>query len=326
MSAPRRYAIIGTGAIGGYYGARLQQSGCEVHYLLRSDYDPVRQQGLRVDSTAGDFMLPRVNAYSNPADIPPVDVVIIALKTTQNDRLTELLPPLQPETIVLTLQNGLGIESDIARQLPGRTILGGLCFICSNKIGPGHIRHLDYGQVLLGAYDASGQPVGITEIMSAIAQDFSQAQIPIDLTADLFMARWRKLVWNVPYNGLSVVLDATTDELMADSGTRALVETLMAEVVAAANAWGEQRSPGQNRTLPPSLIAEMLTTTDQMQPYRTSMKLDYDEGRPLEVEVILGNPVSAALQMGVAVPQMQMLYQQVRFLDSLTHGRGSIAP
>lgn len=326
MPAPRRYAIIGTGAIGGYYGARLQQSGCEVHYLLRSDYDYVCQHGLQVDSTAGDFILPQVNAYTVPADMPPVDVLIIALKTTQNHRLTKLLPPLQSETTVLTLQNGLGIESEITRQIPNRPILGGLCFICSNKVGPGHIHHLDYGQVLLGAYNASDQPAGITGMMSAIAQDFSQGQIPIDLTDDLFMARWRKLVWNIPYNGLSVVLNATTAELMADASTRALVETLMHEVVTTANAWGEHHSPGQKRTLPQTFISEMLATTDQMQPYRTSMKLDYDKGRPLEVEAILGNPVRAALEMGIAVPQMQMLYQQVRFLDSLTLERGSIAP
>ncbi|MEO1403391.1 MAG: putative 2-dehydropantoate 2-reductase [Cyanobacteria bacterium J06635_1] len=312
--APQRYAIIGTGAIGGYYGARLQQAGCDVHFLLRSDHGHVSHHGLTVDSVGGDFVLSEVQAYSDPAQMPPIDVAIIALKTTQNYLLPKLLPALNDGAVVLTLQNGLGVEADLARWVAPEQILSGLCFICSNKVGPGHIRHLDYGKVLLGAYSATRQPRPITELMRAIAADFTQANIPIDLTDDLFIARWRKLVWNVPYNGLSVVLDATTTEMMADQGLRSLIAALMAEVVSAANAWGEKLSGGKNRGIPQAFITEMLSATAKMKPYRTSMKIDHDEGRPLEVEAILGNPVRAATEIGVAVPQMEMLYQQVKFL------------
>ncbi len=314
--SPRRYAIIGTGAIGGFYGGCLQRAGIDTHFLLHSDYNQVRQQGLRVDSIDGDFVLSQVNAYDQVAAMPPVDVVIVALKTTQNALLSTLLPPLLASNpAVVLLQNGLDIESALADLVPPERIFAGLCFICANKIGPGHIRHLDYGEVVLGAYSPQGQPQGISPTLEQIAADFRQAQIPVKLTPDLLMTRWRKLVWNIPFNSLSVVLDATTDQMMANPHSRALAESLMTEVVTAANTLAQTLSPNQDRALPETLIATMLNQTAGMKPYRTSMKIDYDEGRPLEVEAILGNPLRAAQRAGIPTPQIQMLYQQVAFLN-----------
>ena len=315
-----RYAIIGTGAIGGYYGARLQQAGCEVHFLLHSSYDTVKEKGLKIDSIDGDFTLPHVNAYNNPADIPPVDVAVVALKTTQNNSLPQLLPAQREGGAVLSLQNGFDIEATIAQQLEKNsisvpTILGGLCFICSNQVAPGHFRHLDYGRLLLGAYDQQNQRREPTPLLESIAADFLKANVQVETTDDLPMARWQKLVWNVPYNGLSVVLNATTEEMMADDEVRSLITTLMREVVTTANAWGEAISPSTNRSLPADIVNSMLSHTEEMAPYRTSMKIDYDEGRPLEIEAILNNPIRAARRIGVAVPSITMLQQQLTFLD-----------
>ncbi|MEL6814911.1 MAG: 2-dehydropantoate 2-reductase [Cyanobacteria bacterium J06598_3] len=342
------YAIIGTGAIGGYYGARLQQSGCDVHFLLRSDYAHVRDRGITVASIDGDFSLPQVNAYRNAKDIPPVDVAIVALKTTQNALLTTLLPPIKENGAILSLQNGLGVEADIVQQLKAQqlnaqqlnaqqpnaqqlnvqidtvpAVLGGLCFICSNKVDAGHIRHMDYGKVVIGAHHESNQPSLPTPCVNQIVEDFTRANIEIAVTEDLPMARWQKLVWNVPYNGLSVVLDATTEAMMASGEVRtdqsapmlSLITTLMEEVVTVANAWGEQISPGTQRGIPKRVIAEMLEQTEAMPPYRTSMKIDYDEKRPLEIEAILGEPIRTAQQLGIPVPAMTMLYQQLMFLN-----------
>jgi 2-dehydropantoate 2-reductase len=319
----RRYAIIGTGALGGYYGACLHRGGAEVHFLLHSDYDAVAQRGLVIESVAGDFALPRVQAHRSTATMPPVDVALIALKTTQNPLLPALLPPLLgPETAILTLQNGFGIEQEIAAGLPpgDRPILGGLCFICSNKVGPGTIRHLDYGDVLLGQYRPDHQPAGNTPLLEAIAADFCAGQVAAAVTTDLRLARWRKLVWNIPFNGLSVVLNATTTEMMADPHIRQLAEHLMGEVVAAAQQDGDTLSPGQGRHLAPDLITQMLRHTEQMSPYRTSMKIDFDEGRPLEVEAILGNPLRAAQAVGAPVPKLEMLYHQIKALDYRRQG------
>ncbi len=315
-TATRRYAIIGTGAIGGYYGACLQRGGADVHFLLHSDYDSVAQQGLVVESVAGDFALPQVQAHRSTATMPPVDVVVIGLKTTQNLLLPDLLRPiLEPQTAILTLQNGFAIEDELAEWVGDRPIFGGLCFICSNKAGPGLIRHIDYGSLLLGQYSPDHQPAGVSPLVKAIAQDFHNGRVSVDLADDLRLVRWRKLVWNVPFNGLSVVMNATTAEMMTDPNIRQLAEDLMVEVVEAARHDGEALSPGQGRHLPAELIAQMLAHTEQMKPYRTSMKIDFDQGRLLEVEAIFGNPLRAAQAAGAGLPRVEMLYHQLKAID-----------
>ncbi|BAZ33363.1 2-dehydropantoate 2-reductase [Cylindrospermum sp. NIES-4074] len=305
----RTYAILGTGALGGFYGARLQKAGLQVHFLLKSDYQQVSQYGLVVESKDGDFSLPQVNAYNDVEKMPRCDVVVVALKTTQNHLLPQILPPVvKDDGVVLVLQNGLGVEEEVAQIVGKISVLGGLCFLCSNKVGPGHIHHLDYGQITLGEFASNYHPTGITDKMRQIADDFQSAGISMDLAEDLLLGRWKKLVWNIPYNGLSVILDATTDELMADVHTRQLVEQLMYEVAAGAKSTG--------RILPDSFIQTMLDYTVKMKPYRTSMKIDDDEGRPLEVEAIFGNPLRKAQAAGVNLPQISCVYQQLKFLDA----------
>lgn len=313
----RSYAILGTGALGGFYGARLQRAGLDVHFLLRSDYQHVREYGLLIESPDGDFTLPHVRACSDVGSMPRCDVVVVALKTTQNKLLPQMLPVvLKDNGVVLVLQNGLGIEDEVAQIVDPKSIIGGLCFLCSNKVGPGHICHLDYGTITLAAFMPDGKPAGITEQMLQVAHDFEQAGISIRLTEDLLMARWQKLVWNIPFNGLSVVLDATTAELMADVQARSLAEQLMSEVAVAAEACIRQLSSHEKRTIPGKFIQTMLDDTAKMKPYRTSMKIDYDEHRPLEIEAIFGNPLRVAQQVGVHLPQITMLYQQLKFLDT----------
>jgi len=303
----RSYAILGTGAIGGLYGAKLHAAGFPVHFLCYRDYEVVKTQGLRVDSIWGNLHLTDLHVYADPQKMPTVDVVIVALKTTQNHLLAQLIPPLLSEnSLVLVLQNGLGIEDEIADWVDER-VLGGLCFTCSNKRAPGYVHHLDFGKITLGEYRIDQQPSGITPKLEAIAADFSQAGIPIEVLPDLLLARWKKLVWNIPFNGLSVVLNATTDILATHPETRALALALMREVQTGAAACDRQISD--------EFLAEMLEATVQMKPYLTSMKLDFEAGRSLEVEAIFGNPLRTAQKLGVHLPQITVLYHQLRFLD-----------
>lgn len=309
----RSYAMLGTGALGGYYGGCLQKAGLDVHFLLRSDYTHVSQSGLVIESTDGDFTLSQVNAYQDVKGMPRCDVVAIALKTTQNHLLPDLLlPVLKDDGVVLVLQNGLGIEDAVAEIVGSHRVIGGMCFVCANKVAPGHIRHLDYKAISLGEYTANYHPAGITARMQQIATDFESAGIPIDLSEDLLLARWQKLVWNIPYNGLSVILNARTDELMADASTRALVEELMAEVVAGAARF--------DRHISSSFVQNMLDRTAKMKPYKTSMKIDYDLQRPLEVEAIVGSPLRLAEAAGTNLPQIRTLYRQLKFLDGKNQG------
>lgn len=301
MSA-RSYAILGTGALGGFYGSRLDRAGLDVHYLLRSDYEHVQSHGLICESPEGDFTLPRVNAYRAVTDMPRCDVVMVGFKTTSNHLLPELLPPvLADDGVVLMTQNGLGMEQQAAAVVGPDRVLGGMAFLCSHKVGPGHIRHLDFGKIALGDYDADDRARGVTDRLRAIGDDFERAGVSVALEPDLRTARWKKLVWNVPFNGLCTVLNATTDRIMADASARALVEAMMGEVVAGA--------AGQNCTVDPAFVALMLDYTDRMVAYKPSMMLDAEAGRAMEVESIFGNPVRAARQKGVEMTRVHMLYQ-----------------
>lgn len=319
MPPNRQYAIIGSGALGGFYGTRLQKHGCAVHYLLRSDAAHVQQHGWHVESPDGDFTLPHVHAYVDPRDMPRCDVVCLGLKTTHNHLLGDILPHvLADDGFVLVMQNGLDIEADVAAVVGHDRVVGCLCFLCSNKVGPGHIRHLDYGKVRIGEHTEDGAPGGITDRMRDLAADFEAAGIPVTLSDDLALARWQKLTWNVPYNGLSVVLDATTDQLMADSHALALVTDLMHEVRRGAAACG--------RTIDEATIQQMLDNTRQMKPYRTSMKVDFDEGRPMEVEAVFDRPLHKAHVRGETLPALRTVTRQLHFLDARARSQSAPMP
>jgi 2-dehydropantoate 2-reductase len=309
MDVRRDIAIIGTGAVGGYYGALLQQAGFEVRFLLHRDYGHVRRHGLRIESPRGNIDLPRVSAYGSPREMPRSDLVILALKTTENHLLPDILPHVCKETgQVLTLQNGLGSEEAVAACIGPENILSGLCFLCSNKVGPGRIRHLDYGLITLGDYRTDLQPAGITPRLQRLTAELSSAGITAKPVEDLQLARWKKLVWNIPFNGLTVLHDALTDALLNASQTRALCRTLMEEVAAAARACA--------RPIEDGFLDKMMADTKKMKPYATSMKLDHDRGRPMEVEAIYGYPLRAARAAGVDMPETEKLYRQLQAIDS----------
>jgi len=310
----RSYAIIGTGALGGFYGALLHHAGFDVHFLLHSDFEHVRAHGLRVVSERyGDLSIARPNAYGNAGDLPPCDVVAVCLKSTRNALLAELLPlAAGPTSWVLMMQNGLDVEAAAASALPGHTILGGLAFLCSNKLGPGHIHHLDYGPVRLAEHTADGTPAGITAPVAGVADDLRRARVSVEVEEDLITARWMKLVWNVTFNGLCVVRRCTTDVLMADPTMRARCEAIMREVVGAARACG--------RLVDDAFVDFMMTSTDKMISYKPSMLLDYETGAPLELEAIYAAPLRAARGAGAECPEIAALYEELLQIDARNRG------
>lgn len=306
-----RYAVLGTGALGGLYGGLLTQAGFDVHFLLRSDYAFVCEHGLRVDTPLGDFHLPKPQAYDRVEAMPQVDVVLVCWKGTQNAGLRAALKHLcREDSIVLVLQNGWDIEREAADIVGDEQVLGGCCFLCSNKIGPGHIHHIDFGRIIFGEYSEArtGQ---VTARMLRIEAEFTAAKIKIQAADDLRAVRWRKLMWNIPYNGLSVVLNADTRQIMTHPQTALLAEELMVEVQRAAKICGKEIEDAH--------IAKMLDETRQMVPYASSMLLDYRNGRPMEVEAIFGNPLRAAQKGGYHPAKIEMLYRQLCYLND-SHG------
>jgi len=242
--------------------------------------------------------------------MPICDVVIVALKTTHNHLLSSILPKVVKDNgVVVVLQNGLDNEKDISDIVSHATIIGGLCFLCSNKVGPGYIRHLDYGSIRLGQFAQDGQAAGITEELKMISDVFTRASVPVHLADNLGKARWEKLVWNMGFNGLTIILNVTTDRIMNNAASQSLVKEIMHEVIGGAKACGYD--------LGEEFVDLMITATMQMIDYSPSMKLDFEAGRPLEIDGIYWRPIHAAEKAGFDMHMSRVLAYQLEFINRL---------
>ena len=271
---------------------------------MRSDYEYVKANGLKIDSCDGNFVLPEVNAYGSPDGMPKCDVVLVALKTVNEQLLKTLLPPLTDErTLVVLIQNGVGVEEDVQKMFPNLQLAAGLAFICSAKAGPGHINHQCYGSINIGNYSCRDK-----QKVHELIADFQQTGIQA-AEVEYHEARWKKAVWNMPFNGLTVALNTQTDKLLANPATEALVRDMMMEVVGASRALGV-------KNVDEAFVEKMIAMTKVMTPYSPSMKLDYDFHRPMEIHYIYSRPIQIAADAGFRMPKLQMLEQQLVFLEN----------
>lgn len=315
-----RYAIIGTGAIGGYYGGRLAQHGHEVHFLFHSDYETALEKGLKVRSVNGNFNLPHINAYHDTSLMPDVDVVIVALKSVHNKRLLPaLLPPLLRNfPVVLLIQNGIGLEPDLQALFPLAQIAAGMAFICATKTGPALIRHQCYGSINISDYS-----VRDSYRLQRIIRDFKESGVDAH-EVEYREARWKKAVWNMPFNGMSVAVNADTAQLLANPSTRRLIHAQMHEVIGAARALGVHG-------IDYAFADQMMESTLRMKPYLPSMKQDYDHRRPMEIEYLYTRPIEEARAVGFSMPRLEMLEAELKFKESANfphvgHPRATFRP
>jgi 2-dehydropantoate 2-reductase len=317
-----KIAVVGCGALGSYYAARIAHAGNNVHCLLRTDYEQVSRHGIRIHSIDGDFQV-QPHCARDPAEIGPSDLVVIGLKTTANDQFPQLLPPLVgPHTTLLTLQNGLGNEAALAALFGPERITGGLCFVCLNRVAPGVIRHTAHGLVVMGEYQRPASP-GLHRIRAL----FERANIPCRVTDQLEAAHWEKLVWNVPFNGLGVAgvapVDAvlrgalpptfrpgpclTTDRLLEDAAWEKLVRELMLEILSTARSLGF--------SLNDQLAEQNIERTRVMGAYKASTLLDYERRMPLELNALFREPLRQARMAGISTPRLEALCAILEQLD-----------
>ena len=298
-----KYAVIGTGAIGGFYGGRLMRAGNEVNFLLHTDYEYVRENGLQIDSCDGSFHLDHVKAFRKTADMPEVDVILVCLKSTREHLLKEMLPPIiKNNPLVVLIQNGIGLEDDLHAIFPELQIAAGLAFICSGKVGPGHIDHQCYGSINIGNYSCHDDA-----LMNQFISDLKAAEIEVN-TVEYLEARWKKAVWNMPFNGMTVALDTMTNKLLENPSTRQLIRDQMMEVVGAAKALGVNG-------VDEAFVEKMIQMTDAMTPYKPSMKLDFDNHRPMEIDYLYSKGIQQAANAGYRMHKLEMLEQELRFLE-----------
>jgi 2-dehydropantoate 2-reductase len=298
-----RIAIVGAGAVGAYYGARLQQAGHDVSFYTRSARDEFRANGLRISSIAGDFNLPSLKAFDDTVAMGPADLIIVALKSTAIDAYVPLVKPLiGPDSVILSLQNGLGNEEVFGEAFGAERVLGAIAFTCINRTSPTQISHIAHGLLRIGEFGSRK-----LERSESIAAMFRDAKVPAEAIADLRHHRWEKLVWNIPFNGWGTALNLHTAALLGTSAGQTLVRETMAEVIRAANAVGVQLKQSQ--------IDFEIGRTAIMGEYHTSMQLDRQHGRALEIDAIIGKPLEYARSAGEAdLPRMTTLLACLQLL------------
>lgn len=292
--------VVGSGAVGSFYGGRLSLlPNVNVSFLCRSDYEVISQKGIEIDSPWKNFhFCPLQVLKQGMASNVGFDYVIVTLKVLPNIHLPEIIQNyVSTNTSILLLQNGIGIEKETAKDFPQNEILSGLAFTCINRISPGKILHLDYGHISIGSFTNNGDSITAKELSDL----FNQAGVKCEFTDDILTARWKKLVWNAPFNPISVLTGGKdTSTILNDKETLKLVKNVMLEVCQLAELEGHRLDDG--------IVQKMIDMTLSMKPYKTSMLLDYEAKREMEVEAILGKPLKIGRQHGVRLPYMETLY------------------
>ncbi len=297
----KSFAIVGSGAVGSYYGGRLAEAGHDVRFLMRTACEMVKKTGLKVESSDGDFFLPEVNCARTSEELGKVDVVIVAWKATSNEHFEKVITPLlHGDTIILTLQNGLGNIEALGNLFGIHRVLGGMCFVCINRIEPGLIRHTACGNIVMG----EAKP-GITPRLEEMVEIFESAKVKCSAVEDFGEAQWRKLVWNVPFNGLCITEGGIdTGVLLAMPDGEKRVRDLMKEVTQIAWALGYE--------IEDEYIDFQIERTYPMEDYKPSSMLDFVNGNPVEIEAIWGEPWRKAREAGVEVPNLTILYGLIK--------------
>jgi len=304
MAEQVKALVLGAGAIGSFYGAILHRAGVAVSVVLRSEYDAVKADGFRISSPLGDLSFRPAAVYRSTEEVrESPDYLIVALKVVEGiDRVASMRPAVGPNTTIVLIENGIDIEPEIVEAFPNNAVVSALAFVAVSRVGPGVVEHKAYGQLMLGDF-----PKGASPATHRFAELLEAGGVRGVVSENVVTERWRKAVWNTPFNPTSVLAGGADTKIMLGSPTsEALIRAMMEEVCAVAAAAGH--------ALPDDVIESNIVNTKKMPAYHNSMALDFLNGRPMEVEPILGNVVRAAEKHGVAVPHLSTAYALMRML------------
>jgi len=306
-----RWTLVGPGAVGLYYGGRIVAPGRKLCVLARSDADALAADGIRiamVNPVTGETMdsiQASLEYVTRNADtMAPTDCVIIAAKSTVNEQLIESLQSIiEPgHTVILCLQNGMGNAEFFAKHFPENPVLAGLCFVCVNRTAPGYVENYHPGRVEVGSLEDRWP-----EAAQTVVDVFNHGGIVTAHAEKLDSALWRKLCWNVPFNGLSIAAGGiTTDKILAEPELVQRARDLMEEVRAAAALAGHRISD--------KFIEGQFTVTEKMGAYKPSSLIDYLGKKPVELESIWGEPLRRGQTLGANMPELAKLYAELKAL------------
>ncbi|KAG7343323.1 2-dehydropantoate 2-reductase [Nitzschia inconspicua] len=292
-------------------------------------------EGFQVTSIDGNIFIPpnKLSAFEHPEECGHVDWVIVALKSSSLHVIPELiLPLLDPQrTRILVIMNGL-IEEDLIHALKEHTgedtsvdsnlkccaaLYAGMALICANRIAPGHVDH-SYAGLLNGGLAASNPYRTTDDNKQAFLDLWQPTSVTVDYEDSVLAGRWRKCLWNLPFNGISVAMGGiTVDKIVLDPALRKLAYQVMTETIAAGNADLTMHNEPKEVFLCDDDKHRMMDLSDKMGPYRTSTMLDFVEGRPMEVKYLFTKPVERAQKLGIPVPRLETLVAQIEALERL---------
>ncbi|MBI1993660.1 MAG: 2-dehydropantoate 2-reductase [Deltaproteobacteria bacterium] len=289
-----RIAVVGAGAVGGYFGARLAAAGHEVGFVARGRHlEEARREGLKIKSVQGDLHI-RALFTSEPREIGPVDLILFCVKSYGTEEAAgKMVPLIGKETAILSLQNGIDNPDKIA---------SGVVYIAAEILAPGTIGHSAGGRIVLGELDGRA-----SEQAKAVRELFAAAGVPCDVSAEIRKVMWGKLVWNAPFCAIACLARATAQEIADSDSLRKLAVDCMGEVIDAARCRGID--------LAPSVIEDAVKLSRGLGPFKPSMLQDLEAGKPLECEAFNGIVVKLLRQAGKTAPINGMFYAALEFLD-----------
>ncbi len=304
-----RVAVFGTGGVGGYFGGRLAQAGEDVTFIARGEHlRAIRANGLKVDSTSGDFVIYPAKATDDVNEVGAVDLVVLGVKAWQVPEAAQAMKPLVgPNTTVLPLQNGVDAVPQLVDELGPDKVIGGLCRIVSFVVEPGHIRHAGFTpSIIIGEIDNRR-----TARIETIAQAFKRAGLDISIATDIQVALWTKFLFIASFSGVGAVANAPAGVIRSDPKWRSQILSAMEEIYALAHARGVK--------LPPDSVATVMASVDALPEDATSsMQRDIAAGKPSELESQNGAVVRMARESGVDAPTHTLIYQRLSAANRLT--------
>jgi len=290
--------VAGAGAVGLFYGGKLSEAGAKVSILSRNSYD---KSNIKIKSVLGNYNFKPANIFQNAKEFKAAgleaDLILVAYKVLPEiDVYKQIKDAVTAQTTILLLQNGINIESPVAKAFPNNNLISGLAFTCITRPETNLVSHTDYGHLTIGNY-----PCGIDNFSKKLAKMFKTVKIKTNLSDNIEQDRWKKLIWNAPFNPISVLAGGkNTTQLLASTETKTLIKAVMKEVLTIAWALDYELSN--------ELIEQNIQLTNKMKPYKPSMCLDMENNRPLEVEAILGNTLKLAKKNGISTPHLTTLY------------------
>lgn len=302
-----RILVLGSGAIAGLYAGKLAQAGCKVDFWVRKNSSELKKNGFQIESASwGNFHYKVERVFESvPKNLKDYNLVLNCLKCLPDIDLKKILGEIIPQNLpILLLQNGIDIEEPVSILYPENEILSGLAFVCANRTDTGKILHLDYGELTIGSWNRN--PSFICDQLVGL---FNSVGVPTQNTNTIRQTRWKKLMWNAPFNPISVLCGGkNTSEILDNLFSRKLVIEIMKEVQTLSKLDGAE--------VPTTQIDAFLQMTETMKPYKTSMLLDFEAGRPMEIEAILGNTIRIAEKNNLEIPHIQTIYSLLSLYKS----------